>query len=546
MLVSMSIACTDPTGPEPGIQDDDPEVEEPDDGTEDGAEPTDDEPSGEEIPPTSDPVDDLPAEELPSEEEPGDELPPDQQPPVDDDLPDGDESDEDESESPPPDDEPSPPQPNGELGVAVQHDLPGAFPLASMEDVVELAYGQSVNLSLPDSPVIETITWFLNGEEIPADTGRTLTIGEDLPAGRHTVSVMAATGASQGSANIVLQVRRTPADRVVLGRNRGYLLTERGDLYGWGTQSLGVLLNGEYSGEVSAPMFLMADVQNVAPAELSTFVLTRDGTLSVTGEDPFGLFGLPSYGFHPTPRRIGTDVVAISASRSHALYIQENTDGTQSLWGWGDKYGIAQDVDHSEPVPIMDGIVAIAAGDHYSLAITDEGHLYGWGRNENYQLGTGSSDAVTAPRLLALDAETVAAGDAAAAYIDSAGILYTSGLKYRVPSAETQTEWSRVFSGARSVVMGSTDGFLIDDNDDLWAWGINGGGELGTGHSSVVVMPVRVLRDVRTVAVGSTFPYGFSGAIRQNGTLFTWGADLYESLGNGAAGDSMVPREVSW
>ena len=89
------------------------------------------------------------------------------------------------------------------------------------------------------------------------------------------------------------------------------------------------------------------------------------------------------------PARSGCDVVAIAASADHALVLTD--DG--SVWAWGcntsgqlgngtilsgPTWGVAV------PAPVLGigDVVAIDAGDGFSLALRVDGSLWAWGRND--------------------------------------------------------------------------------------------------------------------------------------------------------------------
>lgn len=75
-------------------------------------------------------------------------------------------------------------------------------------------------------------------------------------------------------------------------------------------------------------------------------------------------------------------------------------------------------------------------------------------------------------------------------------------------------------------------------------WGLNTTGELGNGNSGGINhAPVKVAGLTHIVsAVGG---YSHSAALRNDGTVWTWGANTYGELGNGATTESDVPIQVS-
>lgn len=98
--------------------------------------------------------------------------------------------------------------------------------------------------------------------------------------------------------------------------------------------------------------------------------------------------------------------------------------------------------------------------------------------------------------------------------------------------------WSAVYAGADGHVLGrKTDG-------TLWAWGIGGQGQLGIGSSPAYCLSavqVGVESDWTTASAGGTF----SGALKTDGSLWTWGADDWGQLGDGGSTVRNRPYRVS-
>ena len=85
----------------------------------------------------------------------------------------------------------------------------------------------------------------------------------------------------------------------------------------------------------------------------------------------------------------------------------------------------------------------------------------------------------------------------------------------------------------------------IKTNGTLWVWGSNGYGELGTNNRTYYSSPVQ------TVASGTNWKlvscnYYSTAAIKTDGTLWTWGYNLYGGLGdNTVAGKSSPVQTVA-
>jgi alpha-tubulin suppressor-like RCC1 family protein len=105
------------------------------------------------------------------------------------------------------------------------------------------------------------------------------------------------------------------------------------------------------------------------------------------------------------------------------------------------------------------------------------------------------------------------------------------------PRAESTADWAQVSSGYYHTCAVKVTG-------QLWCWGQNTRGQLGTGGTSPSAIPVQVgaATDWRSVSAGSAW----TCATKVNGTLWCWGRDDYGQLGNGpgTTGDQPSPLQV--
>lgn len=234
------------------------------------------------------------------------------------------------------------------------------------------------------------------------------------------------------------------------------------------------------------------------------------------------------------------------------------------IWGMGSTYagqlGNAT-TNNPQTTPIVvdstNGIdpdwTFIATGDNTNLGIKDDGSLWAWGRNQSGQGGNGTNVVIPVPRLI--DAGTGAHGkwlhvstsfyhslgvreDGSLWAWGSGGLDGLLGLGSTIialvptmvdPGTGTHGKWTKVAAGAVHSV-------AIRQNGSLWTWGNNGNGQLGIGNfvTAAVNTPGLVADGTGWggpfVAIGAT---QHSVAIRQNGSIWAWGWNNYGQTGTG-------------
>lgn len=226
-------------------------------------------------------------------------------------------------------------------------------------------------------------------------------------------------------------------------------LSTMGTVYVWGDGNRGVFGDGSSSGysELPKPMPYLPNKRFVA-VEAGfdiTFALTEDGEVWGTGSNEYGFLGLGESVYEISrarhiPMPVSERVVQVSAAsttnNTHVLALTES--GTMIGWGLNasGESGVPVAGDSSwvyfEPVELQQPdqvrFTKLAAGDRFSLGLSEDGRVYSWGGRA---LGTGSNDSNTLPTLTALPAGErfidIAAGDAHAFAVAENGQLYGWG-----------------------------------------------------------------------------------------------------------------------
>jgi alpha-tubulin suppressor-like RCC1 family protein len=149
--------------------------------------------------------------------------------------------------------------------------------------------------------------------------------------------------------------------------------------------------------------------------------------------------------------------------------------------------------------------------------------------------------------------KTVSAGGYHSLAIKTDGTLWAWGVNYSGELGDgttydrhspvqigTASDWAFVSAGDHTS-HGFGFSLAIKENGTLWAWGYNGGGMLGDGTQTQKTTPVQIGNDTwASVSAGD----GHTLAIKTDGTLWAWGGNLNGQLGNGTTNNVANPTPV--
>ena len=93
------------------------------------------------------------------------------------------------------------------------------------------------------------------------------------------------------------------------------------------------------------------------------------------------------------------------------------------------------------------------------------------------------------------------------------------------------------------VAAGYAHSLALNSDGTVWAWGFNGGGQLGDGSTRTRYSPVQVtnLGSVSAIAAGGSH----SLALKSDGTVWAWGFNGGGQLGDGSTTNSSSPVQVT-
>lgn len=193
-------------------------------------------------------------------------------------------------------------------------------------------------------------------------------------------------------------------------------------------------------------------------------------------------------------KSFGVKAVDITCAQDHTVILTK--DGEVLTCGIGEygRLGTGKNGDSLVPVPIDtladQNISAIAAGETHSLALSDKGVLYSWGRNDRGQLGHSDSNIdlysmEPYPRAVDLQgnsAKLIAAGIARSACITTSGDLFVWGHRLGHVPLHIDKKLYAGLSIKKLVCGGQTSrnivAFLAEDGS-LWRLGTSKSGLLG-------------------------------------------------------------------
>jgi alpha-tubulin suppressor-like RCC1 family protein len=233
-------------------------------------------------------------------------------------------------------------------------------------------------------------------------------------------------------------------------------------------------------------------------------------------------------------------------------------DGTVWTWGANTQGQLGRNpVGPDSPTPqrvfgIL-GVTSIASNTFTNYAIRSDRTVWGWGADSQGELGRGRAGtrSVTPIRIPGLTDVVAVVSDSFSAFaLRADGTVWGWGwLPNGLSGANCGFPAACIFPPTRvnglanitGMAAGSLTTFALRSDGTVWAWGANLDGALGNGSTvDGTATPVRVsgLTDIRQITAGHQT--GF--ALRGDGTVWAWGNNEGGALGNGTWCDNCFSR----
>lgn len=326
---------------------------------------------------------------------------------------------------------------------------------------------------------------------------------------------------------------------VAAGDYTSFAVRNDGSLWMWGSNQYGARGDGSSGGTMATPVQVPISAQITRPSRRGKRALAvgagvyaaidRNGHVWTWGVNWNGRLGDGTTASRYTPARVQksetpgdylSDIVSITAGGGTLAAL--DADGTVWTWGAGangalgsgstnDRWypqQVLQATPDNSSAPLA-GVSQIACGSSgFCLALTRYGTVFGWGSNEFSQLGLPAGGSLSVARPVGIDPT---------GSIDAIGV------------------------GSAHAVAHSRDG-------NVYGWGYNGRGQLGTGSTSVAQYPPVVMsggrdgmNNISDLAAGANFSVMIRDLDR---AVFVAGDNQSGQLGIPAASGSMQSLPV--
>ncbi|XP_033111225.1 E3 ubiquitin-protein ligase HERC2-like [Anneissia japonica] len=188
--------------------------------------------------------------------------------------------------------------------------------------------------------------------------------------------------------------------QVVCGKNYSAAVTISGELFTWGRGNFGRLGHGN-DDEQTTPTVVASlkghTVTYVAcgTGDSHTLIVTDKGTVYSCGDGDFGKLGHGNNESLKVPKMIdklrGQEVTKVYCGHHYSAAITKS--GYLFTWGKGDGYRLGHSNEEHQRYPKMvEGlygkkVIDLSIGQTHTLVLIDTGQIFGWGRNDQGQLG---------------------------------------------------------------------------------------------------------------------------------------------------------------
>ena len=343
-----------------------------------------------------------------------------------------------------------------------------------------------------------------------------------------------------------------------------FYANENGELFTWGENQKGQLGHNDRTYRSSPTQITGGGsgwsrlIRGAGHASNHSGAIKSDGTLWVWGNNEEGALGQNQHDSHrSSPVQLGSATNWSGGAVAPKATMMVNTVGQLWVWGSNATGGLGQgnNTQYSSPVQIPGTTwVDVVGGYECTGAVKTDGTLWTWGNNHRGYLGHNNTTSYDSPAQVPgttwrIDNNTGITGMAARfiktdgtlwswGYNNGGGLGHNNTVQYSSPVQIPGTDWA-------SVGGSSYNGIAIKTDGTLWTWGTNSKGQLGTNQTNglLVSSPVQV--------PGTTWAYAyiphqkFVLAAKTDGTLWSWGYNVWGALGQNSRTSYSSPVQIA-
>lgn len=186
----------------------------------------------------------------------------------------------------------------------------------------------------------------------------------------------------------------------------------------------------------------------------------------------------------------------------------------------------------------------VAAEENHTVVLKSDGTVWGWGLNDYGQVSTDNSNTyvenpVQVAGLTGAPVVSVASGGYHTLALRSDGTVLAWGMNGNGELGDGSTSWDhgigpvqvRSLTGIVAVAAGYWHSVALKNDGTVWAWGATSQGVLGDPSAIDGSTPVKVVGLSGVVAVSAGTEFNL--ALKNDGTVWAWGDNSYGQLGDG-------------
>jgi alpha-tubulin suppressor-like RCC1 family protein len=292
-------------------------------------------------------------------------------------------------------------------------------------------------------------------------------------------------------------------------------------------------------------------------ATLTLWALPPAFTQTLTASVTF----TPSQDVSATPTALSAQSVAfvpIAAGGNHTCAITPG--GGVMCWGSNDngQLGDGSRTDRTRPVSVKNlavRAVAVTAGWTHTCILTEEGGVKCWGRNKNGELGDGTTQRSSEPvdvSGLKSGVIAIAAGDDHTCAVTAQGGVKCWGYNNfgQLGDGTTETRNSpvdvlKLGGEATAVAAGTAHSCALTSESEVMCWGSNDTGQLGDGSDAASRGTPGVVSGLKGGIASMTAKGGHTCILNGAGEILCWGWNKYGQLGDASHDDRSAPVPVT-